>query len=359
MVPLITFIIVLGVLIIVHEFGHFIIAKKVGIRVEKFSLGFGPRLLRKKSGDTEYSLSLIPLGGYVKLAGDSPEEYKGEPYEYLSKKPSQRAAVIFFGPLLNYLMGFLCLWFVFMTGYPVLTTKVGRLMEGFGAQQAGIKSGDRIIAIDGQEVKFWDQLQKITQSKKDASSIKLVIERDNREYNFEVKIQEKELGDMLGQKRKRGLLGITPEGEAVKVRYGPFKSSLLAAEKTYELTVISYKGLWRIIVGRLSLRESVTGPLGIFYITSKAAEMGVTAVIQLVAVLGIGLAIFNLLPLPILDGGHILFLAVEKIRGRRLSVKAENIINKIGLTFIISLAVVVTYIDVWRLFGDKIAALLK
>jgi len=359
MVSLITFIFVLGILIIVHEFGHFIIAKKVGVRVEKFSLGFGPQLLKRKIGDTEYSLSAIPLGGYVKLAGDNLEEYKGRPDEYLSKKTSQRAAIIFCGPLLNYVLGFLCLWFVFFSGYPMLTTKVGNLIAGFGAQQAGIKPGDRIVAVDGKRIAFWDEMQKIIQSKKYASNVNLVVLRDNKEHNFEVKIQEKELGDMLGHKHKRGLLGITPEGEVTKVRYGLGKSFLLGLEKTYELTVINYKGLWRIIVGRLSLRESVTGPLGIFYITSKAAEVGVTAVIQLVAVLSLSLAIFNLLPLPILDGGHIMFLAVEKIRGRRLGPKTESIVTRIGLAFIISLAVVVTYIDVWRLFGAKITALFK
>jgi len=359
MISLFIFIFILGILIIVHEFGHFMMAKKVGVRVEKFSLGFGPQLFKKKKGDTEYSLSAIPLGGYVKLAGDSLQDYKGEPDEYLFKKPNQRAAIIFFGPLLNYLLGFLCLWFVFATGYPMLTTKVGGLIEGFGAQQAGIKAGDRIVAIDGQRITFWEEMQRITQSKKGAPSIKLVVLRDNKEYNFEVKIQEKELGDMLGQKRKRGLLGITPEGEITNVRYGLAKSFLLGLEKTYELTVITYKSLWRIIVGKLSLRESVTGPLGIFYITSKAAEIGVTAVIQLVAVLSLSLAIFNLLPLPILDGGHILFLAVEKVRGRRLGLAAENIITRIGLALIISLAILVTYIDVWRIFGDKIAAFFK
>jgi regulator of sigma E protease len=183
--------------------------------------------------------------------------------------------------------------------------------------------------------------------------------RNNKEYNFEVKLKEKELGDMLGQKRKVGLLGITPEGEIIRVRHGLGSSFLLGLQKTYELTMISYKGLWRIVIGRLSLRESVTGPLGIFYITSKAAEVGATAVIQLVAVLSLSLAIFNLLPLPILDGGHLLFLAAEKLRGRRLSIKAENIITRAGLAFLIALAAVVTYIDIWRFFGDRIAALFK
>ncbi len=359
MVSLITFIFILGILIIVHEFGHFIVAKKIGVRVEKFSLGFGPRLFKTKGKETEYSISAIPLGGYVKLAGDNPEEYQGKPDEYLSRKISERAAIIFFGPLLNYVLGFLCLWFIFATGYPVLTARVGGLIEGFGAEEAGIEVGDKIIAIDGKKVEFWEELQKIIRSRKGALSVRLTVLRNNKEYRFRVKIQEKEVGDMLGQKQKVGLLGVTPEGEITKVRYGPFKSFLLGLEKTCELTVVTYKGLWRIIIGKLSWRESVTGPLGIFYITGKATEVGVTAVIQLVAVLSLSLAIFNLLPLPILDGGHIMFLAIEKLRGRRLSARTENIVTRIGMAFIVSLAVLVTYIDIWRFFGDKIAGLFK
>ena len=359
MLSLITFILVIGILIIVHEFGHFMIAKMIGVRVEKFYVGFGPQLWKKKRGNTEYGLGAVPLGGYVKLAGDNPEESKGEPYEYFSRRPGERALIVFCGPLLNYVLGFLCLWLVFSSGYPMFTAKVGGLISGLGAEQAGIKPGDRIVAIDGEDIKLWEQLQRIMRSKENSSSVKIGLLRRDKRYDFDVKLQQKELMDISGRKHKVGLLGITPEGEAVNVRYGPLKSFSMGLEKTFEITVMTYRGLWNIIAGRLSLRDSVTGPLGIFYITGKAAEAGISAVIQLVAVLSISLAIFNLLPLPVLDGGHLFFLALEKIRGRRLSAKADNIITRMGLAFIISLAVVVTYLDVWRLFSDKIAALFK
>jgi regulator of sigma E protease len=357
MISTIIFLFILGILIIIHEFGHFIIAKRIGVRVENFSLGFGPRLLSKKKNGTQYSLSLIPLGGYVKLAGDSIEEYKGQPDEYYTQAPGKRAAIVFFGPLLNYLLGFLCFWLVFFAGYPTLTTKVGGLIDGFGAKEAGIAVGDRVTAVDGKRVDYWEDLQNIIQSKKMNNLVRLSLLRDNKEYNIEVKIKEKVFNDVLGEKRSVGLLGISASDEILKVKHGFIESFPLAIKRTADLTVITYKALWRMVSGKLSLRESVTGPLGIFYATSKAASMGVVVLLHFVAVLSISLAIFNLLPLPVLDGGHILLLAIEKIRRKALSLKLERALTQIGLTLIVSLALFVTYNDLVRLFGDKISKL--
>ena len=355
MISFVVFLFILGILIIAHEFGHFIVAKRLKVKVEKFSLGFGPQIFSKKKHDTQYCINAIPLGGYVKLAGDNLEEYKGSSDEYLSKTPKQRAAIIFFGPLLNYILGFLFFWLIFFLGYPTLTSKVGGLIDGLGAKDAGIQVGDKIIAVDGKKVEFWEELQKIIQSKKTGAVVRLSILRDNKEYPIDVKIKEKELDTPLGQKRSVGLIGITPQDEIVIVKHGIIKSFILGINKTVELTIMTYKALWRIITGRLALRESVTGPLGIFYITSQAARLGVIAVLQLIAILSVSLAIFNLLPLPILDGGHILLLAIEKIRGKAISLKTERIITRIGLTLIISLAIIVTYNDLLRFFGDKIS----
>jgi len=359
MITTLIFLLILGILIIVHEFGHFIVAKKLGVRVEKFSFGFGKRLLSWKRGDTEYSLSLIPLGGYVKLAGDSIEEFKNNPDEYLSKKPSERAQIVFFGPLLNYIMGLLCFWLIFFVGYPTLTTTVGGLVEGFGAKDAGIQVGDKITAVDGKKVAFWEDLQKAIQDKAAPTTVQLSFLRDNKEYNIEVKIKERKLEDALGQRRSIGLIGITPKDEVVKIRHGFTESFVLGVKKTVDLTIMTYKALWRMVTGKLSMRESLTGPLGIFYITSKAASVGMIALLHLVAVLSVSLCIFNLLPLPVLDGGHIVLLAIEKIRGKPLGIKAEQIVTQIGFTLIVSLALFATYNDVLRIFGDKITKIIK
>jgi len=359
MISFLIFLFILSIIIIAHEFGHFIVAKKIGVRIEKFSLGFGPRLLEKEKNGTQYCISAIPLGGYVKLAGDNLEEYKGEPDEYFSKPPGKRFWIIFTGPLLNYILGFFCFWLVLFWGYPMLTTKVGGLLDGYGAKEAGIQLGDKITAVDGKKVEFWEDLQKMVQGKKAPAKVRLAFLRDNKEFAVEVQIKEKKLADKLGRKRTVGLLGISPAGEVVKVRHGILQSFFLGIKRTLGLTFITYRSLWSMITGELSVRDSVTGPLGIFFITSQVASMGVIALLHLIAVLSISLTIFNLLPLPVLDGGHILLLGIEKIRGRYLSLKTERIITQVGITVLVSLAIFITYNDILRVFGDKIQRFLK
>jgi len=339
----------------VHEFGHFIAAKKIGVKVEKFSLGFGTQIITRRKRGTEYTISAIPLGGYVKLAGDNLEEYKRRPEEYLSQAPGKRFWIIFCGPLLNYILGFLCFWFIFVVGYPTLTTKIGGLLEGFGAKRAGMQVGDKIVAVDGERIACWEDLQKIIQKKKESDRVNLSVLRNNQLKSIEVHIREKSFNDELQQKHNVGLLGITPFDEIVRVRHSMGASFFLSLSKTWDLTAITYKALGMMLTGKLSIRDSVTGPLGIFYITSKAASLGIIALLHLIAVLSISLAIFNLLPLPVLDGGHIALLAMEKIRGRYLSLKTERIINQVGMLLIVTVAILVTYNDLNRFFADKIA----
>ncbi len=357
MFAIFVFLLILSVLIIVHEFGHFIIAKKTGVKVEQFSLGFGPVLFKKKKKGTQYSLSLFPLGGFVKMAGDNLEEFKGEPDEYLSQSPGKRFWIIFFGPLLNYILGVLFLSVIFFTGYPSLTTKVGGLLDGFGAQESGIAIGDKIVSIDGEGVEYWEELQKIVSSKKDKGSVDISLLRNGKIMEFSVRIKEKEIELQSGSKKSFGLLGITPSEEIVTVKYGMLKALGMGLLRAKDITLVTYKALGSMITGRISMRDSMTGPLGIFFITSKAARLGVIAVMQLMAILSLSLAIFNLLPFPILDGGHIALLAFEKIRGRPLGAKTERIINKVGVSFIIFIGVFVTYNDIVRNFGDKITKL--
>jgi len=347
------FLLILGVLIIAHEFGHFITAKRLGVRVNSFSLGFGQQIFKKRIKDTEYSISAIPLGGYVELAGDNLENYTGKKDEYLTQSIGRRFQIIFFGPLLNYILAFLFFWLIFFAGYPNLTTDVGSLVDGLGAKDAGVQVGDKIIAVDGEAVAYWEELQRVVHTKKAASLVRLTILRKEKEETLEVKIQEKQFDDIFGKKQKISLLGVIPSGEIVKIKHGFFESFLLSAAKTWELTALTYKALWMMITGKLSLRDSVTGPLGMFYITSKVSRLGIIAVVHLMAVLSLNLAIFNLLPLPVLDGGHIFLLGIEKIRGKYVSLKTERIIAKAGFTIIIALALLVTFNDLLK-FGDRI-----
>jgi regulator of sigma E protease len=354
MIAVLIFILILSLLIIVHEFGHFIAARLNGVRVEIFSLGFGPQVFKKKNGGTEYSVSLIPLGGYVKMAGDSRSEYKGKADEYFSKSIGRRFQIIFAGPLLNYLLGFLFFWCVLFIGYPSLTSKVGGLIDGYGAKEAGLEAGDKIVAVDGRRVDFWDDMYERIQNRKSMESVEVDVLRSGKELKFRIPIRDKVLDNELGEKRALGIIGITPFDEVVEVRHGFFESAYLGLRSTVRLTAMTYKGLWMLASGRISMRDSMTGPLGIFFITSKTAKLGLAALLHLIAVLSVSLAIFNLLPLPILDGGHIFLLGLEKIRKRSLGVKAEEIINNLGFTLMIAIALAVTYNDIIRLYGDKI-----
>jgi regulator of sigma E protease len=360
MLSLAIFILVLSCLVIVHEFGHFILAKKSGVRVEKFALGFGPQIFAFQGKETQYSLRAIPLGGYVKLAGDNLEEFKGKPDEYLSQPAFKRLGIIFFGPLLNYVMGFLLFWLIFFAGYPTLTTRVGGLVKGLGAEEAGIRAGDRIIAVEGKKTAYWEDLQKAVQSNSAKPEVAVALLRNNQQQTLMVRIQKKPLEDVLGQRRNVGLIGIKPDTkEIVKVRHGLGESFILGIKKTLELTGLTYKALWLMSTRQMSIRESVTGPLGMFVITSEVTKLGIIALLHFVAVLSISLGIFNLLPLPALDGGHIILLAVEKARGKYLSKKAEEAFSQAGFGFIIFLAVLVFANDLVKYgFIDKLAKFL-
>ncbi|MEW5758566.1 MAG: RIP metalloprotease RseP [Candidatus Omnitrophota bacterium] len=348
MFSLLIFIIVLSIIILIHELGHFTAAKKQGVRIEKFSLGFGPKIFSIKKNDTEYLISLFPLGGYVKLAGDNRSEIKGEPFEYFSKSCGSRAKIIFAGPFLNYCLAFLCFWLVFTIGFPSLTTKIGDVIKDYPASNAGIKKGDQIIEVGSKKVENWEQMQKAIQPS--TGEIDIKVKRNDKIINFLITPEIKETKDLLGSKKNISMIGIMPEDEWIILKYNPVKSFFVAGSTLIDFTVLTYKSIWRMVIGRLSFKESVTGPLGIFYITKKAASFGISALLHLMAVLNLSLAIFNLLPLPIFDGGHIVLLGLEKIRRRPLSEKAENILNNIGLAMIIILAVFVFYNDLAK-FG--------
>lgn len=346
------FLFVLSILIIIHEFGHFIAARKNGVRVEKFSFGFGPKLFGFKRGDTEYAVSLILLGGYVKMAGDEPDFAKGNSDEFLSKSVWQRFIIIVLGPVLNYILGFLLFWAVFIAGSPTPTSRVGVVLKDYPAQAARIETGDRIISADGKQTKYWEDLTDVIHNKKEGG-LELVIERQApgealKTFNVNLMPVRKEITDIFGKKQVISLIGITPSDEVISVRYGFFESAIKAGGQIYKLTELTYKSFLMMLTGKMSVKESVTGPVGIFVITSKAAELGIVYLLQLMAILSASLAIFNLLPVPVLDGGHILFLIIEKIRGKPLSTRVQDIATRIGLSLLIALLLFASYGDMFR-----------
>ncbi len=348
MLSFIAFIIVFSILVLIHECGHFFASKKLGVRVEKFSLGFGPKVWSVKAGDTEYLVSGVPLGGYVKLAGDDPEkERKGEAHEFLSRPVGERALIIFAGPLVNYFVAFLLFSFIFMIGSPTRTTEVGSLLPDYPAKAAGLNAGDVIVSADGIAVRYWDDLTEIIH-KKVEGSLALTVKRGDATFSAEIRPLVKSRKDMFGNEVKVALIGIVPSDRIEKVRYGFLQSFGMGFKKLAQLTSLTCKALWAILTGRMSVKDSMTGPIGIFIITGKAVGLGFIYILHLMAVLSASLAIFNLLPIPVMDGGYLFFLAVEKLRGKPLRPKTQEVVTNIGITALAFLMVYVFYADIVR-----------
>jgi len=306
-----TFIIVLSVLIVVHEWGHFYVAKRLGIRVERFSIGFGPRIFKTRKGETEYCVSLFPLGGYVKLGGETKEEgILGERWEYLSRSVGERFAVVFAGPFLNYLLAFLLFAVVFMVGSPQLTSTIGKVMKDYPAEQAGLLEGDRIVSIDGKAVEYWDEVIEQIHPIPENQRIRLVVARGEREMVFNLRPKQVEEKDLLGETKRFALIGVSPSQEMVTVKYPVHLAFWKGLDQLWFVTVLTFKAIFRMVTGHMPLRESLTGPIGIFMITGEAARMGISYLLQIVALLSASLAIFNVLPIPVLDGGHLFFLII-------------------------------------------------
>ena len=350
MITFLSVLVVFSVLILVHETGHFLMAKRMGVRIERFSFGFGPKLLSFRKGETEYLICAIPLGGYVKMAGDEPtEKRQGKEWEYLSKPPIKRFGIVISGPLTNYLLAFSLFSLMFVLGVPAFTTEVGEVLEDHPAYSAGIKKGDKIISFGGKQLGHWDDLLSEVTNATSGREVNLVALREGTPINIKLVPKVIETKNIFGQHIKIGRLGIASAGKTTILKTGILRALYLGGERVITLTALTYKALWHIITGGMPARESLAGPVRIAAEIGKAARMGIIYLIHITAQINLAIAIFNLLPFPVLDGGHILFLGLEKIRGRQLSPKAEQVITQIAITLLITLAVFISWNDILNL----------
>lgn len=348
MMSLIVFLIVLSILVIVHEWGHYITAVKLGIKVEKFSVGFGPKLYSKMVGDTEFMVCAIPLGGYVKMAGDDRTQLKGTKDEFYSHPIGHRALVILMGPVINIVFAYVCFYFVFLMGFPVLAPKVGVVMKDYPAQVAGLQKGDVIKQIDSKKIESWDDLQEYVTSS-DGHAMTFRIKRGSEEIEKVIAPKLSEHKNIFGQVQQMKIIGIQPSDDPKEdillLTYGPGESFLKAGVQMYKLTVLTFKGLYHVIIGSLPAKDAFAGPIRIFDVISLAAERGFTHLLFIMGIISANLAIFNLFPVPILDGGHLFLLLVEKLRNRQLSLQFEENLTKVGFGLLMLLMVFVMYND--------------
>ncbi len=356
---LLVFIIILSILIVVHEWGHFITAKKCGVKVDQFSLGFGPQLFSKMIDGTEFCLCLIPLGGYVKMAGDDRSSVTGKSDEFLSKTVGQKSLIVLMGPVVNLILAYLCFWLVFVIGKVDLeaTAKkvpavIGQILAGSSSQEAGLMVNDRVISINDSPIVHWPDLQDYI-SKSKTPSLKILVDRNGENILKELIPQDQIQNDIFGREHKIRRIGVAPlqvqkSQDVVIVRYGPIESLSKAAYELEDITVKTYSALYEMLIGLRSAKEAM-GVVGMFFVIKFALTVGFSFLLHIVGVISASLALFNLLPVIPLDGGHLFLLLIEKIRGKALSKKIDEFIAKVGFSLIIALAVFVFYVDFERI----------
>ncbi|MGH7275008.1 MAG: RIP metalloprotease RseP [Nitrospiria bacterium] len=354
-VTILSFVLVLGVLIFIHELGHFLVARKVGVKVLTFSIGFGPKLLKRTMGDTEYALSAFPLGGYVRLLGDDPKEVVDQAEvhrSFLNQSVSKKMAIVFAGPLFNMLLALIIFVAIFMFGVQVLTAEVGEVQEGSPAQQAGLLTGDVVVAIDGQKVTQWENIRDLLQAS-GGREIAVVLNRGRETLELRVLPVEKEDKNIFGEPQMSWKIGIGPKGTFITKHYDPLSAVYLGTQKTWEITELTVVGIVKLIQGKLPAK-TIGGPIMIAQLAGQQAAAGLLSVVIFIAILSINLGVINLLPIPILDGGHLVFFAIEGIMGRPISMRKREVAQQIGLFILISLMLFAIYNDVDRIItGPK------
>ena len=347
-----------GLLIFFHELGHFVLAKLVGVKVLKFSLGFGPKLISKKIGDTEYLISAIPLGGYVKPLGEEigeeiSEEDRMRAFNF--QPVWKRMAIVVAGPVFNLVLAYLI--FVVFLGFsmPVaipdldsITTTIESVTEGSPADGAGLKRDDKIVAINGESVMDWNGMADIL-SKNPGKDLMLKVRRGEQVLNLVVVPEPTKVKDEKGEEVIIGRIGISKKFKATIIQSdsiieAPFKG----IQAVYEWCALTLKVVVKLLTGSLSAKQ-VGGPILIVDAAAKAASVGLFTYFNFIAIISINLAILNLLPVPVLDGGHIMFLSVEALRRKPLSDKIMTAANKVGMALLLMLILFVFYNDTMRI----------
>lgn len=356
-ITIISVIIVLGGLIFFHELGHFLMARVLGIGVSTFSLGFGPKILKFKPGKTEYALSLVPLGGYVALVGESdvgdlPAGFTMQ--ESFALRPGwQRLLVIAAGPVANILLAWLLCWaLAFGWGTPVLQPVIGGIQADSPAFRAGLAAGDRILAIDGTPIESWEQMSSLI-NRSDGHPLELEVlrpEKDGESQTLHLTLQAERSTrkTIFGEDESAWLIGVRA-GNAVTTKAEPFWAAAGAgAMQTWNMVALTWQSFVKL-AQRVVPLDQVGGPIMIAQMVGEQVHHGFAGLLALTALISVNLGILNLLPVPVLDGGQIVFCLYEMIFRRPLPAKAQEYATRIGIVLLLGLMVLATFNDIWRL----------
>lgn len=358
------FVFILSVVVFIHEFGHYLAARRAGVRVEVFSLGFGPELWGwNDHAGTRWRLSLLPLGGYVKMFGESmPTELTGKdgadgekpaemtPEEkavaFVHKSLPRRAGIVAAGPIANFALAWVVLATLFVVvGRPFTSPEVGAVTPNSAASVAGLQPGDVFVSVGGESVSRFEDVQRIVQMNPE-HQLKIVVRREGVEKTITATPKRSVLTDNFGNHQEVGLLGVSHAGRSFE-RLSPFQALAAAGEETYQVTTGTLQAVGQIVTGSRPADE-LGGPIRIAQMSGQAAQSGIADVFWFLAVLSINLGLINLFPVPLLDGGHLLFYGFEALRGRPLSERVVEYGFRVGLGLVLTLFIFVTYQDLSR-----------
>ncbi len=348
--------IVLGILIFVHELGHFTLGKKLGVKILKFSLGFGPKLIGKKIGETEYQIAVFPLGGYVKPLGEDPnEEIKTEEYHrsYWAQPIWKRTLIVIAGPFFNFFLAVVLFAImnvvVGIPSVPTIPPKVEEVTQNFPAEQAGLKKGDFILAINGQSVTKWDDLSEIIR-KSNGKELLLKVKRNGEILDIKVTPKATVQKNLFGEQVSVFVIGISPPPVQVeRKKVGPILALGYGFVQTWDGIRLIIIGIVKMIQGVIPA-DQIGSPIMIAKMAGEQARRGISDLAVFTAVISLNLGVLNLFPIPILDGGHFLFLSLEAILRRRISLRKMEIAQMIGLGLLILLMLFAIRNDVMRYF---------
>ncbi|MEA4922520.1 MAG: RIP metalloprotease RseP [Eubacteriaceae bacterium] len=323
-------IIMFCILIFIHELGHFIAAKSCGVQVNQFALGMGPAFFKKKWGETEYSLRILPIGGFCAMEGE--DEDSENPRAFNRKKAWQKAIIVCAGAAMNIILAIILMCIVTYS-IGVATTAVGTFVKGSKAEQAGLQKGDKIVQIDDKKINEWDDVSGSLDGKKKGDAVTIIYKRDG---------ETKTLNTTLMESQGKAMIGISPimkkdAGAALKTGF----------TSTWGLTKSMYKVIKQLFTGQVSTKE-LSGPVGIVYMVNKSAENGMIYILYLMALISLNLGIFNMLPFPALDGGRLVFIIIRRITGKAITDSMEAKVNFAGLMLLFGLMIYVTWNDIVR-----------
>jgi regulator of sigma E protease len=352
------FIVVLSVLVFVHEWGHYMAARSVGIAVDVFSIGFGREIwgFNDKNG-TRWKVSLIPLGGYVRMVGDTPdaeanlsaEQRKGS---FFSKNVYARMWVVAAGPLVNFIFAAIILAGLMMYGEQRILPVLGEIVEKSAAAEGGLRTGDRIVSMAGKPVGDWVEMAAIIEAN-GGKTIPVTVQRDGQTLTLSVTPELIETRNVFGESKTIGILGVrsAQPPETILVRHGVMQALWMGVVKTYDYTAMTLKAIGRMITG--AMPAEIGGPLSIGDMAGDSAKYGFYSLCLFAAIISINLGLINLFPVPMLDGGHLVFFSIEAIMGKPVHERIQDIGYRIGFTLVVMLMVFATWKDINKFFLSR------